>query len=97
MMSKEEILRLLEQVREEIMKKYKVKRLGLFGSFIKGEQKKGSDIDILVEFEENADLFDFLGLALFLEEKLNQKVDVVPERALREELKKSILKEAAYL
>lgn len=97
MMSKEEILRLLEQVREEIMKKYKVKRLGLFGSFIKGEQKKGSDIDILVEFEENADLFDFLGLALFLEEKLNQKVDVVPERALREELKKSILKEVAYL
>lgn len=96
-MSKEEILGVLEQVREEIMKKYKLERIGLFGSFIKGEQKEGSDIDVLVEFKEDADLFDFLGVTLFLEERLNQKVDVVSKAALREELKQSILKEVAYL
>ena len=97
MISKEEILKMLEQQREEIMEKYKVKRIGLFGSFIKGEQKKESDIDILVGFKEDADLFHLLGLSLFLEEKLNQKVDIVPEAALREELKEDILRGVAYL
>ncbi len=96
-MSKDEILRILEQLKGEVIKKYKVERIGLFGSIIKGEQREGSDIDILVKFKEGADLFDLLGLSLFLEEKLNQKVDVVPEAALREELKQSILKEVAYL
>ncbi len=97
MISKEEVLRMLEQLREEIMEKYKVKRIGLFGSFIKGQQKKESDIDILVGFKEDADLFDLLGLTLFLEEELNQKVDIVPEPALREELKEDILREVVYL
>ena len=97
MLSKEEILRMLEQLREEIMEKYRVKRIGLFGSFIKGEQKEESDIDILVRFKEDADLFDLSGLSLFLEGKLNQRVDIVPEAALREELKEDILREVAYL
>ena len=97
MMSKEEILRMLGQLKEEIKGRYKVERIGLFGSFVKEAQKKGSDIDILAEFKEDADLFDLLGLALFLEGKLNQKVDVVSEDALRKELKKSIMKEVAYL
>lgn len=96
-MLKEEILEALEQVRDEITRRYKVKKIGLFGSFIKEKQKQNSDIDILVEFKEDADLFDFSGLALFLEGKLNQKVDIVPEAALREELRESVLKEAAYL
>lgn len=96
-MLKEEILEALAQVRVEITRRYKVKKIGLFGSFIKEEQKQNSDIDILVEFREDADLFDFSGLALFLEGKLNQKVDIVPEAALRKELRKSVLKEVAYL
>lgn len=96
-MLKEEILEVLEQVREETMRRYKVKKIGLFGSFIKEKQKQNSDIDILVEFKEDADLFDLSGLALFLEGKLNQKVDIVPESALREELRESVLKEVAYL
>lgn len=97
MLTKEEILKILERLKQEIMKKYKAKRIGLFGSIMKAEQKESSDIDILVEFKEDADLFDLLGLNLFLEERLNQKVDVVPQSALREELKKSILREVAYL
>ena len=54
-------------------------------------------MDVLVEFEEDADLFDLVALALYLEEKLNRKVDVVPERSLREELRASILEEVAYI
>ena len=97
MLSKEEILKILEQLKEEIVDKYKIERIGLFGSFIKGEQKENSDIDILAEFGEEADLFDFLGLSLFLEERLKQKVDVVSKASLREELREMVLKEVAYL
>ena len=51
------------------------------------------DLDVLVEFKEGANLIDLVGLALFLEEKLHMKVDVVPESALREEIRDIVLKE----
>ncbi len=96
MLSKKEILKLLTNLKIELKDKYKVKELGLFGSYASETQKDVSDIDLLVEFEESADLFDFIGLSLFLEEKFKCKVDVVPRNALREELKDSILKTVIY-
>ncbi len=48
---------------------------------------------MLVDFDEDADFFDLVGLALFLEEKLKHKVDIVPRRALRDEIRESVLKE----
>lgn len=77
----------------EIKKEYKAEVIGLFGSYTRGEQKEGSDIDILVRFSEGATLLDFVGLANFLEEKLKIKVDIVSERAVRPELKEQILSE----
>ena len=97
MKNKVQILKQLEQLKEEVQKRYKVKKIGLFGSIIRDKQKKTSDIDILVDFEDGADLFDFVGLAIFLEEKLHERVDVVPRRALREEIKAVVLKEVAYI
>ena len=96
MLSKKEILKILANLKSELKNRYKVKQLGLFGSYASEENKEISDIDILVDFEEGADLFNFTGLALFLEEKLNSKVDVVPKNALREELKDKILKSVIY-
>ena len=89
----EELLAKLRALKPEITARYKVQEIGLFGSFVRGEQGKHSDIDVLVEFEEGADLFDWVGLALFLEERLQRPVDVVPKRALREELRGSVLSE----
>ena len=89
----EKILRTIKDLQEEIKKEYKAKIIGLFGSYVRGEQKESSDVDILVRFFEGATLFDFVGLAEFLEEELDVKVDVVSERALRPELKEQILKE----
>ncbi|MBI2560654.1 MAG: nucleotidyltransferase family protein [Planctomycetes bacterium] len=97
MNTKEKILKTLRALKQEIIAGYKVKEIGVFGSLIRGELSETSDIDVLVDFEEDADLFDLVGLALFLEEKLNQKVDVVPKRALRKELKESVLKEVVSL
>ncbi len=90
----EELLSKIRKLQPRIKEQYRVKELELFGSNIRGDQKEGSDIDILVEFEEGADLFDLTGLAAFLEEELKRRVDVVPKRALREELRESILREA---
>jgi len=97
MKSKEEILRTLEQLKKEIKTRFKVKEIGVFGSVIRKEQRETSDIDILVDFEDGADIFDLVGLALFLEERFNQKVDVVPKEDLRKELRESVLKEVVYL
>jgi hypothetical protein len=88
-----EILKILSNLKAESRQRYKAEIKGIFGSYVKGEQKEGSDVDVLVEFEECANLLDLVGLALFLEEKLNLKVDVVPESALREEIRQFVLKE----
>ncbi len=92
MKSNAEIIKSIKALHSEL-KRYKVREIGVFGSAVRGEQKQSSDIDVLVDFDENADLFDLVGLGLYLEEKLGQKVDVVPRRALRKELRDSILKE----
>ena len=87
----------LKKYLPEIKKKYKVKSLGIFGSYVRNKQKKGSDIDILVEFSETPGLFKFVELAFFLEELLGLKVDLVTKEALRPIMKKNILNEAVYL
>jgi predicted nucleotidyltransferase len=96
MIDKEEILKILKTVKTQLKNQYKVKELGLFGSYAKDEQEEASDIDLLVEFEENADLLDFVGVSIFLEENLSHKVDLVPKNAIREELKESILEKVIY-
>jgi hypothetical protein len=93
----ENLFQRLRQLKPQIKERYKAKQLQLFGSFVRGEQKGSSDIDILVDFEEGADLFDLIGLEIFLEEELERKVDVVPRRALRVELQESILREAVSI
>jgi uncharacterized protein len=67
-----------------------VKEISLFGSFVRKEQSEDSDIDILAEFDNNADLFDLIGLELYLEDIFEREVDVVPKQALRPELRQSI-------
>jgi predicted nucleotidyltransferase len=93
----EEIKKLIGQYKQELKEKFKVKEIGIFGSTIRGERRQTSDIDLLVDFKDEADLFDLMGLGLFLEEKLNQRVDVVPKRAIKEEIKDRVLKEVVYL
>jgi len=93
MKSKEEVLKTIKSFQGELREKYKVREIGVFGSFVRGEQKTTSDIDVLVDFEEGADLFDLVGLGFYLEEKLGRKVDVVPKGGLKERIKESVLKE----
>ena len=95
--SAEEILVKLRELKPQILQRFRAKEIQLFGSSVRREQDPGSDIDILVDFEDGADLFDLTGLAIFLENEFQQKVDVVSKRALREELQESILNEAVAI
>lgn len=96
-MVKQEIIKILQELKDEIKRRYKAEIKGIFGSYVRGEQKENSDVDILVEFSEGATLFDFVGLADYVEKNLNLKVDIVPVDTIREEIKNTILKEAVYL
>ncbi|MDI6889896.1 MAG: nucleotidyltransferase family protein [Thermodesulfovibrionales bacterium] len=93
----ERIITTLKSLEEQIRKEYKAEIIGIFGSYTRGEQKESSDVDILARFLEGASLLDLVGLANFLEEKLNLKVDIVPADTIREEIRENVLKEAIYL
>jgi predicted nucleotidyltransferase len=95
----EEIKRIILQHKAEIKKKFKVKTIGVFGSYVRGEQKRGSDVDILVEFEEDAKIgfFKFLDLEEFLSQKLGVKVDLVTKNALKPYIGKRILQEVVMV
>ncbi|HEW92444.1 MAG TPA: nucleotidyltransferase [Thermotogaceae bacterium] len=77
--------------------RYKAEVIGIFGSYVRGEQKEGSDLDVLVKFYKGATLFELVGLSIFLEKELGIKVDVVLYDAVREEIRERVLKEAVYL
>ncbi len=77
----------------EISRKYNVSYLGIFGSYVRGEQKPESDLDILVEFEETPGFFEYIQLEDYLSEILGVKVDLVMKSALKPALGKHILEE----
>jgi|GEM_PF-319517 len=77
-----------------VKERYHVDKLALFGSHARGEAREDSDIDILVDFAPGADLLDLSGLKLYLEDIFGRPVDVVPRRAIREELREAMLADA---
>ena len=75
-----------------ILKKHKVVRAGIFGSYVRGENKKNSDIDILIMPPSNMG-FEFVGIKFELEDKLGKKIDLVTYKGIHPLLKKRILNE----
>lgn len=93
MNQKEQVLGSLKVLKPEMARRFKVKEIALFGSFVRSEQNTASDIDLVVEFEEKADLFDLVALGQFLEERLGRKVDLGTKSSLRKEIRGHVLKE----
>jgi predicted nucleotidyltransferase len=85
--------RRLRQILPLLRKKFKVKSVGIFGSYVRGEQKSGSDLDVLVEFEEPVSLLKLVSLENYLSEFLGVKVDLIPKADIRPELRSRILSE----
>ncbi len=76
-----------------VLRRYGVKRAAIFGSYVRGEERKDSDIDILVEFEGDKSLLDLAGLKIELEETLGRGVDVLTYDSLHPLLRDRILSE----
>ncbi len=96
-MGKQKIIKIIRNKKPEMESRYGVQRLGLFGSYVRESQRKKSDIDILVAFNRDIDLFDFLDLRTYLESQLQAKVDLVMETALKPAIGKRILSEVEYV
>lgn len=92
-LSIDEILYILRENKPILAERYKVKSLGVFGSRVRGEARKDSDVDILVEFAETPDLFKFMDLEEELVLLLRRQVDLVTKRALKGNIGRRILGE----
>lgn len=89
----EKVRKIVTEEKDQILRHYKARVKGIFGSHVRGEAHADSDVDLLVDFDEDVSLFDMIGLEQFLEDKLGCKVDVVPRNSLREELRASVFSE----
>ena len=77
--------------------KFHIKSIGIFGSYVRGENNTDSDIDILVVFKKGKETFkNYMGLKFFLEDNLHKKIDLIIESTLKPIVKDIILREVIY-
>ncbi len=95
----DEIRAIIQTQKLYLAEKYGVIEIGLFGSYVRGEQRPDSDIDILIELERppKIGLMGLVGLELYLGELLEQKVDVAIKKNLRKRIGRKILKEVVQI
>lgn len=92
-----DIKEILARYKPTLTREYFVREIGVFGSYVRNEQKEGSDIDILVEFEKPVSLLKLIGLENYLKKVIDDKVEVIPKKGIRPELKDNILGEVVYI
>ncbi|NSW76229.1 MAG: nucleotidyltransferase family protein [Candidatus Atribacteria bacterium] len=97
MKSLKEIQTMLVRHKEDLKARYGVREIGIFGSYVRGEAREGSDIDILVDFESPLSLLRIVPLENELQDLLGMKVDLVSKRNVRRELEKEIFNEVVFL
>lgn len=92
-----DILAVLRRQKKYLGKKYKIKEIGVFGSYVRGDQTSESDLDILVNYmDDSIDIFDFLDLKEYLSDLISIKVDLVMKDGLKPGIGKNILQEVRY-
>lgn len=97
-MNREEIIAKLQEILPIVQEKYHVKSLGIFGSVARGDDTVESDVDILVEFGEQAvGFFDFIRMQKLLSDTLGREVDLVTKDGLKKVIKEDILRETIYV
>ena len=93
----EALKKIVAEEKDEIRKQYKAQIKAVFGSYARGDFHADSDLDLLVDVDAGATLFDLVGLQQFLEDRLGCKVDIGTENSLREEIRASVLNEVIRL
>ncbi|MGV2829305.1 nucleotidyltransferase family protein [Myxosarcina sp. GI1(2024)] len=92
-----EIEQILSQLKPIVAEKYHVTQLGIFGSYVRGEQDKSSDVDVLIDYQEAPSLLELIDLEFYLSERLGIKTDVVTKKGLKPRIKEKILAEVVYV
>jgi uncharacterized protein len=89
----------LEELKPILEEKFQVETIGIFGSYVRGEQNKKSDVDVLVEFANDAHigLLKYVEIEIFLSKQLDLKVDLVTKGGLKPTLKDRVLSEVVYV
>ena len=87
----------IKKLKPTLSRKFKVKRIGIFGSIANGTARRSSDVDVLVEFSQGVDLLDFVALERYLSEQTGAKIDLVSKKAVRPEFQDAILNEVIYI
>ena len=93
----DEIRDIIRQHRDTLAEKYGVAVVGAFGSYVRGEHREQSDLDLLADILRPISLLELVGAEIYLGEILGVKVDLVPKRDVRKELRETILKEAVTI
>lgn len=93
----DEIRAIIKQHRDVLAEKYGVAVVGIFGSCVRGKERRGSDIDLLADILRPVSLLEIVGAELYLSDILGGRVDLVPKRDVREELREIIFREAVSL
>ena len=97
MIELKKIRQILRANKLSLAAEFKVKELGVFGSYVRGEQKKDSDIDILISFSHTPGFFDFLRLEERLGKLLKRRVDLVMKGSLKPFIGKHVMREVVYI
>jgi len=96
MITKNDILNKLNDLKPILHREYSVKQIGLFGSFSDNSYTDDSDIDLLIEFERPIG-WKYFSLQIYLESIFGRKIDLVTKNALKEQIKESVLKQVKYV
>ena len=96
-MYKMDVLALLRQATPDLKKRFGVAKIGIFGSYIRGEERPDSDVDVLVLFRKGEEIFDnYMDCKFYLEDLFGCKVDLVMKGAIKKRLKPYIVREVVY-
>jgi predicted nucleotidyltransferase len=90
----EQIRTAIRQHQDVLVERFGVRVVGIFGSYVRGGHRKRSDVDLLADIVRPISLLELIGAELYLSEVLGVKVDLIPKRDVREELRENIFREA---
>ena len=93
----QKIRKILRQNKPFLLKRYKIKELGIFGSYLRGEEGKRSDLDLLIDFRKSPSFLEFMEIENYLADILGIKVDLVMKSSLKARIGQHILSEVEYL
>ncbi|EME71203.1 nucleotidyltransferase [Paramagnetospirillum caucaseum] len=97
MRSIDDIIGQLRTMQPDLRQRYRLREMGVFGSYVRGEQREDSDLDVLVEFDDGTTLLDYAGLQMELSDALGLPVELANKKTLKPRIGRSILAEVRTL